>query len=182
MIHPFHSSIKSVGNGEKLCTYSGYSIDRDSLYWNIGFLWIALFQTHPSLPQIKGVCALIIRHRRKIRVIVEFIAYDWEWSGFNTTDAFLVCFCFFSVGCHGIALVLDSSQSLCLKSEYKTPITIYALSSTEMEGLTYRISDISSSDFVYYNGGDDLSGKSEFTKTVCISENDQMTYRFTVTR
>ena len=86
------------------------------------------------------------------------------------------------MGCHGIVLVLDSSQSLCLKSEYKTPITIYALSSTEMEGLTYRISDISSSDFVYYNGGDDLSGKSEFTKTVCISEKDQMTYRFTVTR
>ena len=52
-----------------------------------------------------------------------------------------------------------------------------------MEGLTYRIGDIAlSSDFVYYNGGDDLNGESEFTKTVCISENDQMTYRLIVTR
>ena len=80
-------------------------------------------------------------------------------------------------------LVLDVADSLCLKCEQQIPVTIYAISPFPMEGLTYHIGDVTlSSDFVYYNGGDDLNGESEFTKTVCILENDQMTYRLTVTR
>ena len=69
----------------------------------------------------------------------------------------------------------------CQKNEHQVPLTLYALSDTPIHSTSFSIVDMySASDISYYKSEGDLDDKTEFSKTICILENDQMAYRLIV--
>ena len=71
---------------------------------------------------------------------------------------------------------------VCQKNKHQVPLTIYALSESPIQGISFSIVDMYSvSDTSYYNSGDTLVDKMEYSETICILESEQMAYRLIVT-
>ena len=73
------------------------------------------------------------------------------------------------------------SGVVCQKNEHVLPLTLYIYSDKPFKGVQLSIIDMyTSSDVLYYSSGNKLIGQTEYSETICIQHNDQMSYRLVV--
>ena len=61
------------------------------------------------------------------------------------------------------------------------PLTVYAFSESPLKRIQLTVTDMyASSDASYYSSDDKLIGQMEYSDTICVLQNDPMSYRLVV--